>query len=85
MPFRLADGRAAGALAFVARRDHPSYLRLPRAELLRRLATCRGGRGPNRDYAINTWRALQTWGIEDAGLAALIRELDRDPLSSSDC
>ena len=61
--------RRIEAIAFVARRDHPSYLRLSRDEILRRLSSCRGGRGHNREYAINTWHALREWGIEDAGLA----------------
>lgn len=73
---RLADGRRIEAIAFVARRDHPSYLRLTREEILLRLSSCRGGRGPNRDYAINTWHALREWGIEDAGLGAIARELE---------
>jgi cation transport protein ChaC len=73
---RLADGRTVHALTFVADRSHPSYVRLNRDELLRRLSSCCGGRGPNRDYAINTWHALQQWGIEDAALATLIDELE---------
>jgi cation transport protein ChaC len=76
LPVRLADGRQVAALAFIARRDHPSYLRLSRDELLRRLSSCRGGRGLNREYAINTWHALREWGIEDAGLGALARDLE---------
>jgi glutathione-specific gamma-glutamylcyclotransferase len=76
LPVRLPGERRIEAIAFVARRDHPSYLRLSRDELLRRLSSCRGGRGPNRDYAINTWHALREWGIEDAGLAAVARDLE---------
>jgi cation transport protein ChaC len=77
LPVKLADGRRLEALAFIARRDHPSYLRLSRDELLRRLSSSRGGRGLNREYAINTWQALREWGIEDAGLGALARELEQ--------
>jgi cation transport protein ChaC len=76
LPARLPDGRRIEALAFVARRDHHSYLRLSRDEILRRLSSCRGGRGHNREYAINTWHALREWGIEDAGLGAIARELE---------
>ena len=76
LPVRLADARQVAALGFIARRDHPSYLRLSRDELLRRLSSSRGGRGLNREYAINTWHALREWGIEDAGLGALARELE---------
>ena len=77
LPLRLADGRRVEAISFVARRDHPSYLRLSREEILRRLSSCRGGRGHNREYAINTWHALREWGIEDAGLGAIARELEK--------
>lgn len=76
LPVRLADGRRIEAIAFVARRDHPSYLRLSRDEIMRRLSSCRGGRGHNREYAINTWHALREWGIEDATLGAIARELE---------
>ncbi len=76
LPVRLADARQVAALAFIARRDHPSYLRLSRDELLRRLSSSRGGRGLNREYAINTWHALREWGIEDTGLGELARELE---------
>ena len=76
LPVRLPDGRLVEALSFVARRNHPSYLKLSRDEVMRRLSSCRGGRGPNRDYAIHTWHALREWGIEDAGLGAIARELE---------
>ncbi len=76
LPVRLPGDRRIEAIAFVARRDHPSYLRLSRDEILRRLSSCRGGRGHNREYAINTWHALREWGIEDAGLAAVARDLE---------
>ena len=76
LPVRLPGERRIEAIAFVARRDHPSYLRLSRDEILRRLSSCRGRRGHNREYAINTWHALREWGIEDAGLAAVARDLE---------
>jgi cation transport protein ChaC len=76
LPVRLGDGRRIEAIGFVARRDHPGYLRLSRDEVLRRLSSCRGGRGHNREYAINTWHALREWGIEDAGLGAIARGLE---------
>ncbi|MGE0797816.1 MAG: gamma-glutamylcyclotransferase [Lautropia sp.] len=75
LPIRLDGGRIVQAITFVARREHPSYLKLSHAELIRRLSSCRGGRGHNRDYAINTWHALREWGIADAGLATIVREL----------
>ena len=76
LPVRLPGDRRIEAIAFVARRNHPSYLRLSRDEILRRLSSCRGGRGHNREYAVNTWHALREWGIEDAGLAAVARDLE---------
>jgi cation transport protein ChaC len=76
LPVRLPDGRVVEAISFVARRDHPSYLRLSGDEVLRRLSSCRGGRGHNREYAINTWHALREWGIEDAGLGVIARRLE---------
>ncbi len=76
---QLPDGRPAAALTFVARRDHPSYQRLSHDVLLQRLSSCSGRRGPNRDYAINTWQALREWGIRDASLAAIVRDLDSAP------
>jgi len=76
LPVRLRDGRVVEAISFVARRDHPSYLRLSSDEVLRRLSSCRGGRGHNREYAINTWQALREWGIEDAGLGVIARQLE---------
>lgn len=91
LPVRLPGNRTVEAISFVARRDHHSYLRISREEVLRRLSSCRGGRGRNRDYAINTWHALREWGIEDAGLGAIARELEaldcarEDPAPSAAC
>lgn len=80
LPLRLSDGRRIEAIGFVARRNHRSYLRLSHEELLRRLSSSHGGRGYNREYVINTWQALREWGIKDADLGAVVRELERlDP------
>src|SRR5690606_24170899 len=76
LPVRLPGDRRIEAIAFVARRNHPSYLRLSRDEIMHRLSSCRGGRGHNRDYAINPRHALRDWGIEVAGLAANARGLE---------
>ncbi|HZH06377.1 MAG TPA: gamma-glutamylcyclotransferase [Lautropia sp.] len=84
LPVRLPTGAVVEAMTFVARRDHPSYLRLSRDELLRRLSSCSGGRGPNREYAINTWHALREWGIEDAGLGVIARELEAPGCADQD-
>jgi len=68
VPIRLNDGRVIAALAFVADRQSPAYQRLSEAQVLERLACCQGARGPNRDYAINTWRALESHGFTDRRL-----------------
>ncbi|HVL57918.1 MAG TPA: gamma-glutamylcyclotransferase [Burkholderiaceae bacterium] len=59
----LVDGRDVQALAFVANRASHAYERLSDDEILRRLNGCCGLRGENRDYAINTWRALTGHGV----------------------
>src|SRR5690606_33477870 len=75
VPARLRDGTPVSALAFVADRSLPSYALLPEDEVLRELRRCRGRRGPNRDYAINTWEALRRHGVRDDRLAAIVRKL----------
>ncbi|HRO58899.1 MAG TPA: gamma-glutamylcyclotransferase [Burkholderiaceae bacterium] len=72
---RLSDGSAQQALTFVADRAKPSYQRLSDAEILERLMLCHGMRGANRDYAVNTFEALQARGVFDARLQRVIRQL----------
>ena len=79
----LHDGGAVRALAFIADRSSPDYLRLGEAETLRRLRACAGSRGANRDYALETWRALCEHGIRDARLARLCRALVCGPADES--
>lgn len=76
---RLASGQDVPAIAFVADRSLPSYARLDDDEILEQLGTCHGRRGPNRDYAINTWEALRSHGVRDDRLAALVRRLRERP------
>jgi glutathione-specific gamma-glutamylcyclotransferase len=71
----LASGDNVQALAFVADRTKASYQRLDESEVLRRLRVCHGLRGPNRDYALNTWRALRSRGVDDARLSRYARLL----------
>ncbi|MEN9775233.1 MAG: hypothetical protein RL322_2303 [Pseudomonadota bacterium] len=71
----LASGTPACALAFIADRDSPRYERLTSEEVLRRLSCCEGSRGPNRDYAINTWRALEARGFIDPQLRRIASRL----------
>lgn len=72
---RLDGNRTVRALTFAADRTRPTYARLPEEEVLRRLQLCRGHRGANREYAVNTWRALESRGVRDARLARLVQRL----------
>jgi cation transport protein ChaC len=73
---RLHDGRKVEALTFVANRSQPGYRKLADHEIIRRLVNCRGERGANRDYALNTWQALTELGLCDHRLGQYIRALD---------
>lgn len=72
----LACGRQLRALTFVANRASPAWEQLREAELLHRLAHARGERGSNRDYALNTCRALAARGVHDPRLTRLARQLE---------
>lgn len=72
---RLRSAGLVRALAFAADRDRPTYERLDDNEILRRLAECHGMRGANRDYAVNTWHALERHGVRDTRLARLVQRL----------
>jgi glutathione-specific gamma-glutamylcyclotransferase len=63
------------ALTFVANRLSDSYLHLTEEQLVTRLKGCSGERGPNRDYAINTWTALKEYGVNDQRLGRLAQQL----------
>jgi cation transport protein ChaC len=80
---RLADGQTVAALAFIAERQSRWYRRLPDAEILKTLREAQGQRGPNRDYAINTWQALCDRGVRDPKLERLARLAgETEPLPS---
>ncbi|ODS96719.1 MAG: hypothetical protein ABS56_12480 [Lautropia sp. SCN 69-89] len=72
---RLPCGTRVDALTFAADRDRPSYQRLDDDEILDRIGCCAGQRGANRDYAINTWHALEACGVRDARLERIARRL----------
>lgn len=72
---RLEDGRDVRALAFVANPASPAYQALHEDEVACRLGSCAGLRGPNREYAVNTFHALQAMGVHDARLARLVQRL----------
>jgi cation transport protein ChaC len=61
------------ALAFVANRSHEGYAgRLAIDEVARRIASCRGERGANIDYLLNTLRHLEALGVQDHHLLRLM-------------
>jgi glutathione-specific gamma-glutamylcyclotransferase len=63
------------ALTFAANRAHDGYLELAEDQLIRRLKGCSGERGPNKEYAINTWLALQARGVSDSRLKRIAEQL----------
>jgi glutathione-specific gamma-glutamylcyclotransferase len=75
---RLCDGRQVRALTFVANRTHAGYAALSEPEIVERLAGCKGARGPNCEYAINTLESLNQLGVHDAGLARVVSTLQNN-------
>jgi cation transport regulator ChaC len=75
LKLRLHHGAVIDALGFVAKRGHPSYLRLSEHDLLRRLAYCSGDRGSNIEYLAQTVSALHGHGITDRGLRYLLEQV----------
>jgi cation transport protein ChaC len=63
------------ALTFVANHRSPSYERLADADIVKRLSSCCGQRGENRDYAIRTWRSLAEHGVHCPHLGRLGKQL----------
>lgn len=74
---RLQTGLRVAALAFVADRSSPAYERLADDQIVQRLAHSQGSRGPNRDYALNTWRSLLEHGVHCPHLTRIGRHLTR--------
>ncbi len=72
---RLRDGRQVKALTFVANRAHVGYAHLSEQEIVACLANCKGARGPNCEYAINTFQSLYQLGVHDARLGRLVTSL----------
>ncbi len=68
-------GARVQALTFLADRKLPSYIHLDLDQLVERLSDCLGERGPNRDYAINTWKSLLDMGFEDRKLTQVVNRL----------
>lgn len=71
-------GRRQRALAFLANRDHAGYAgRLEHDVAARIIAGCRGERGPNVDYLVNTLRHLEQLGVQDQHLQRLLAAVRR--------
>jgi cation transport protein ChaC len=71
------------ALTFTANQRSPSYEQLTESEIVRRLSSCCGQRGLNRDYALLTWRSLAERGVQCSHLGRLSVELAAAPCSSA--
>jgi glutathione-specific gamma-glutamylcyclotransferase len=69
------NGQIVKALSFAANRRHESYLSMTEDQLLARLSLCVGDRGANKDYALNTWRALKQHGVRDQRLDKIASKL----------
>ncbi len=64
------------ALAFVANRSHDGYAgRLALDDAARLIASCRGERGSNVDYLVNTLRHLDELGVRDLHLLRLMERV----------
>ena len=75
---RMADGREATALAYVADRRHPQYAGpLEPERLLSIVAQGVGQSGANIDYVLNTQAHLRELGIRDPALEWLAAQLAR--------
>jgi len=68
----LRDGRRVTALTYVIDRDHDQYCaKLTPEEQAQIITAATGGRGPNRDYLWNTFKALKEMNISDEKLSWL--------------
>jgi len=70
-PLVLADGRRVRALAYVADRSHPQYVRLGREAILAHVLAGQGESGACRDYVLSTLAAMAALGINDHALGWL--------------
>ncbi|WP_206954280.1 gamma-glutamylcyclotransferase [Trinickia acidisoli] len=73
LPCWLADGRRVKALAFVMRRDVPTYTGKLSDEIVKAVLNCAQGRyGTTLDYVRRTVGALRECGMPDRALEALL-------------
>ncbi|PMS36339.1 cation transport protein ChaC [Trinickia symbiotica] len=79
LPCRLVDGRCVPALAFVMRRDVPTYTgKLPDAVVKAVFGCARGRYGTTLDYVSRTVQALRESGMPDRALEALLARCRAD-------
>ena len=78
LPVGLDDGRVVEAYTFVADSNHHHYAgQLPLEGAAAIIMDAEGQGGLNRDYLINTIRQLESDGLSEAGLHALLIEVER--------
>ena len=73
----VANKQSVRALTFAANRRNDAYLSMTEDQLFNRLNVCVGDRGANKDYALNTWRALKEHGVRDERLEKISTRLIR--------
>jgi cation transport protein ChaC len=74
LPCWLSDGRRVDALAFVMRRDVPTYTGKLSDDMVKAVLACARGRyGTTLDYVCRTVEALRECGMPDRALEALLR------------
>ncbi len=72
-PTRLQRGDSVSALTFVVRRNHPQYAgRLTPEQAAATVCGARGLGGPNTDYLAFTLRTLESLGVRDEPLRAVL-------------
>jgi cation transport protein ChaC len=78
LPISLSDGRQVLAHCFVADPKHPHFAgNIPSDDAARIILNARGEAGLNRDYLVNTIRALQQHGYQDLHLQDLLQRVLR--------
>ena len=77
VPLHLADGRTVEALAYVIDPDHRQYVDYPLETQAQMIARAVGGRGPNREYLLNTHAHLTQMGINDPDMDWLAERVSR--------
>jgi cation transport protein ChaC len=75
-PIELEDGRRVRALCYIVDRGHAQYAgRLSLADSVHYVRQGHGEAGPNRDYVLETVRALEALGYRETELHLLAQQL----------